>query len=152
MSDLTKEVRDEKDQQAELIAALAGTAVAGGVLTTKKFKKQAVRGPIVYVTTSSIVPAATTGACSGANPSGCSYVAVSATCPSGFRVIGGGIKFPDPSTPPNTNTFISDSYPTANGWAGHAGNFAFPNRISTLAVTTAICAQANLAAGSPPSS
>ena len=39
-----------------LIAALGGTAVAGGVLTTKKFKKQAVRGPVQYVAVTTSVP------------------------------------------------------------------------------------------------
>jgi hypothetical protein len=123
-----------------LVAALAGTAVASGVLTNKKFKKQAVRGPITYATTTITVPPAVGGR---------SYVAVAVACPSGFKVIGGGIKIPDPDAA--ASVYISDSYPTATGWAGHLGNYQTPN-VATTATTTAICARGNSTSGSPPAS
>jgi hypothetical protein len=77
-----------------LVAALAGTAFAGGgFVTKKKFNKfksstntqistlssQAVKGPIRYVTQTASVPNAP------ATP-----VQVTATCPTGTKVLGGG--------------------------------------------------------------
>jgi hypothetical protein len=125
-----------------LIAALGGTAVAGsGFLTTKKFKKQAVRGPIVYSVTNTAVP--------GVNPADSSYVGVSASCPSGTKVIGGGIKIPDPDN--NGSAYQNDSYPTTSGWAGHVSNYAGAGS-DTTATTIAVCATVKSSTGSPPSS
>ena len=64
-----------------LIAALGGTAVAGGVLTTKKFKKQAVPGPVQYVAVTTSVPSTNVPNSPGFH--------VPATCPAGTHVLGG---------------------------------------------------------------
>lgn len=117
-----------------LVAALGGTAIAGGVLTTKKFKNQAVRGPVVYATTSSSVGNTNTAS----NPG----VHVTATCPSGTHVIGGGIKVSD-----EPDMFVNDSYPTTTGWAGTVYN----SSTTQTATTTAICATVKGVSGAPPS-
>src|SRR3954449_13524038 len=70
-----------------LIAALAGTAVAGGSFLPKskftKFKQNtAVKGPITYVNQTQTVAYSASG--TGTN--------VSAACPSGFFPVGGGFK------------------------------------------------------------
>jgi hypothetical protein len=122
-----------------LVAALAGTAVAGGgFLTKKKFKNQAVRGPVTYVTTTTVDTA------DGFGPT--AFKTASATCPGGTHVIGGGIKgeFPE-------DDFIFDSYPTATGWTGRV----FANHgagTSSTFTTTAICAVAKQTSGAPPTS
>jgi hypothetical protein len=114
-----------------LVAALGGTAVAGGVLTTKKFKNQAVRGPLTYAT--STVPVPNTGF-------GGPGALVSASCPQGTHVVGGGIKLAD-----EDHEFVNDSYPTATGWAGTVN--ADANGLS--AAVTAICATVKRTSGAP---
>ena len=121
-----------------LVAALAGTAVAGGgFLTKKKFQNQAVRGPVQYVTTSIPVPIDAAG----------DYVAVSAACPAGTKPVGGGIKFPDPGL--SGGAYVADSYVTATGYAGHVTNNA---ATATTATTTANCVTVKSSTGSPPAS
>jgi hypothetical protein len=119
-----------------LVAALAGTAVAGGgFLTKKKFKNQAVRGPLTYVTASVVDES------DGFTST--SFKTVTATCPSGTRVVGGGIKgqFPE-------DDFIFDSYPTATGWTGRV--FAAHGAGTTSTFTaTAICATVKNISGTP---
>jgi hypothetical protein len=118
-----------------LVVALAGTAVAGGgFLTKKKFKNQAVRGPLVYVTTSTSSPVLT-------GPSSGTPV-IPATCPPGTHVVGGGIKVGD-----ERNSFVNDSHPTPTGWAGTV--FTFTSGPDT-AITTAICATVKSTSGTPP--
>jgi len=102
-----------------LIAAVGGTAVAASTLTNKAFKKQAVRGPVTYVTTTTAIPAAVS-------------TAVSATCPGGTKVIGGGIKVTKPYS-----TGVESSSPTTSGWAGDVYSAT-----ATSATATAICAKA----------
>ena len=127
---------------AALVVALTGTAVAGGgFLTKKKFRNQAVRGPVQYVTTTINVPAVGTGR---------SYVAVSAACPSGTKVTGGGIKTPDPGN--SGNVYVNDSYPTTGGWAGHVSNYATGGTTAATATAVAICATVKSSSGAPPSS
>jgi hypothetical protein len=115
-----------------LVAALAGTAVAGGgFLTKKKFKNQAVRGPVTYATSTVSVPNTTFGG-PGAT--------VSARCPAATHVVGGGIKLAD-----EDNEFVNDSYPTAAGWAGTVN--ASANGLT--ATITAICATVKSVSGAP---
>jgi hypothetical protein len=94
-----------------LVAALSGTAIAGGFITGKKFKKQAIRGPITYVTaTQSVNTAALPGAPPGVN--------ITAACPSGFFPTGGGVKSDQPSN--ISGLFVQYSYPsTPNGWTAN---------------------------------
>ncbi len=121
-----------------LVAALTGTAVAGGgFLTTKKFKKQAVRGPVQYLTTNTSVPGGQTN----------SYVAVSAACPAGTKPIGGGIKVPDPDN--SGAAYVADAYVTATGYAGHVTN---NTPTTTTATVTANCVTVKSSTGSPPAS
>jgi hypothetical protein len=132
-----------------LVAALAGTAVAAGGISvsdfTKKTKQKTVGvGKLTYVVTTKTIPG-------GGNPDGIN-VPVSATCPSGLHVIGGGIKVPEPASPPNNDDiFLADSYPTATGWAGRVDNYASASNPAT-ATTTAICAASPKVTGAPPSS
>jgi hypothetical protein len=128
-----------------LVVALTGTAVAGGgFLTKKKFNKAAVKGPVQYVTTTASVP-------NGQN-SGLSYVSVSATCPSGTKVVGGGIKAPDNPSELDGDVYVDDSYPTGSGWAGHVSNFDSDPSFTTTATTTAICVSVRSSVGTPPAS
>jgi hypothetical protein len=129
-----------------LVAAVGGTAIAGGGFVTKtkfkKFKQNAntqlattIKGPVTYVTTN------TPDVDDGFGPT--ASKTATATCPAGTKVVGGGIKgeFVD-------QDFIFDSYPTATGWSGRvfAGNGV--GNTSTF-ITTAICVTAT-STGSPP--
>jgi hypothetical protein len=109
-----------------LIAALGGTAIAGGgFLTTKKFKNQAVRGPVQYISVPITVPATPTTVPEGV-----------ATCPTGTKVIGGGAQV----TPVNGTAFIDDSYPSGgNSWHAKFDNSSATGYTGTV---TAICATA----------
>jgi hypothetical protein len=133
-----------------LVMALGGTAVAAkklglGALSPSAKKKTVGVGKLTYVSTTKTIPG-------GGSPNGIN-VQVSATCPSGTHVIGGGIKVPEPSPGPNNNDdiYIADSYPTATGWAGRVDNYSAVNFPAT-ATTTAICGVSQAVTGSPPSS
>ncbi len=116
-----------------LVAALGGTAIAGGVLTTKKFKNQAVRGPLTYVSTTANLPALTrTG----------DGLKTSSACPVGTHVTAGGAKVASEEF-----GFVNDSYPTASGWTATTYNFT---SIPTQVTVTAICATVKNVSGSPP--
>jgi hypothetical protein len=126
-----------------LIAALAGTAVAGGGFLPKSkfanFKKNtAVKGPITYVNQTQNVNTVT--ASSGLN--------VTATCPGGFFPVGGGAKSNVSST--TSNFFVENSYPSTNGWTAlvFAGTGAPPGTPESVTVT-AICERATTS-GTPP--
>src|SRR4051812_13577809 len=69
-----------------LVAALGGTAVAGGFLSKKAFRNQSIRGPLIYVSTTPMIPAGQTPL--GGGPG----THVSVDCPANTNVIGGGIK------------------------------------------------------------
>jgi hypothetical protein len=124
-----------------LVFALAGSAVAAGTISigdfTKKAKDKTVGvGKLTYVTTNTTV----------GNPDPTGGTAVTANCPGGLKVIGGGIKGQDPDS-----DFIFDSYPTTTGWRGrvYAGGGATETRTFT---TNAICAASRVVTGAPPSS
>jgi hypothetical protein len=121
-----------------LVAALTGTAVAGGgFLTKKKFKNQAVRGPVQYVTNSVNVATGTPG----------DYVAVTSTCPAGTKVVGGGIKFPDPNS--SGLAYVDDAYVTTTGYTAHVTNNAASQTTATI---TANCVTVKSSSGTPPAS
>jgi hypothetical protein len=132
-----------------LIAALSGGAIAGVAVTSlnkkekkqvskiskKQGKKQAVKqigkvaplGKLTYVTAETTANGEPNQA---VNP---------AVCPSGSKVIGGGIKMSNPGVFGGTvDTIIEDSYPTANGWAGHV----IFDELDQTSTTIAICAKA----------
>jgi hypothetical protein len=128
-----------------LVAALGGTAVAGGGFLPKSkfsnFKKNtAVKGPITYVNQTQNVNTVTTT--SGVN--------VTATCPGGFFPVGGGAKTSTPSSSTTSTFFVEASYPSANGWTAlvFAGLNPAPGTPESVTVT-AICERA-LTSGTPP--
>jgi hypothetical protein len=124
-----------------LVMAMTGGAIAakqiklGGLTDGAKNKTVGV-GKLTYVTQSHVVP----------NPDPTNGTEVTATCPSGLRVIGGGIKGENPN-----EDFIFDSYPTSTGWKGrvYSGGGA---TVSRTFVVTAICAPSRVVTGAPPSS
>jgi hypothetical protein len=132
-----------------LIVGLTGTAVAAnkiglGDLSKKAKKKTVGVGKLTYVNETKTIPG-------GGSPNGIN-VPVSATCPSGLKVIGGGIKVPEPAPGPfNDDIYIADSHPTATGWAGRVDNYASSSFPAT-ATTTAICAVSKAVTGAPPGS
>jgi hypothetical protein len=125
-----------------LIAAIGGTAIAGGppFVPKTKFKKfkqntnaslaQTVKGPLNYVTANFSNPAGAT-------------TDVAASCPAGSAPTGGGIKVENDAT-----QFVNDSHPTTAGWAGTVkSTAAAPHTVQV----TAICATASTT-GTRPSS
>jgi hypothetical protein len=125
-----------------LVLALAGGAVAAGTIGlgdfTKKAKDKTVGvGKLTYATT--------TVALSEDDPVG-GHV-VTATCPTGLKVIGGGIKLADPE-----QDYVDDSYPTASGWKGHVFIGGSNPATTRQVTTTAICALSRVVTGAPPSS
>src|SRR4051812_36469160 len=89
-----------------LVAALAGTAIAGAPFLKKskfnKFKSTAVTR-LTYVNTTSNVPVG----------SGNDFTTVSANCPAGFHPVGGGVKL----LSPDQNFWWDDGYLTPTGYA-----------------------------------
>jgi hypothetical protein len=127
-----------------LVAALGGTAIAGGPFLPKtkfvNFKKNAaVKGPITYVNQTQSVN--TTSSMSGQN--------VTAACPSGFFPVGGGAKSNNNSD--NSGFSAQNSYPSATGWTAlvRAGTGAPPGTAENVTVT-AICERGKTS-GTPPS-
>jgi hypothetical protein len=118
-----------------LVAALGGTAVAGGgFLTKKKFKNQALRGPVTYATSAVAVPSTNV-------PNSTGFTA-SSSCPAGTHAVGGGVKLSN-----EADQYVNDSYPTTTGWAATIYN----GNDSTLPVTiTAVCITAKNVSGAPP--
>ena len=119
-----------------LVAAIGGTAVAGGppFLPKKKFqsfKATVVKTPITYASVT------------GNNPAG-AQTDFAVSCPAGSKVTGGGIKVSNDNT-----QFVNDSHPTTFGWAGTVKSTAAVNHTAQI---TAICAVANTSTGTVPSS
>jgi hypothetical protein len=124
-----------------VVLALTGSAFAAkklslGALSDGAKNKTVGVGKLTYVTTNHVV----------GNPDPVGGTKVTALCPSGLRVIGGGIKGQDPDS-----DFIFDSYPTTTGWAGrvYAGGGVSVTRTFTV---TAICANSRAVTGAPPTS
>ena len=69
-------------------------------------------------------------------------VVATATCPSGYEAIGGGIK----ASAPDVDTVV-DSYPTASGWTGHVSGGGATESTFTI---TAVCARSRAITGTPP--
>jgi hypothetical protein len=122
-----------------LVVALSGTAVAAaklglGALSNGAKNKTVGVGKLTYVTITQQATAA--------------EQTVSAACPGGLQVIGGGIKLSNPNISGDTS-FVLDSHPTSSptGWTGRV-LFDNPGQSAT---TTAICATSRKVTGSPPS-
>ncbi|HEY7122213.1 MAG TPA: hypothetical protein VH329_06605 [Solirubrobacterales bacterium] len=119
-----------------LVAALGGTAVAAqkfglSVLSNGAKNKTVGVGKLTYVS-------ATATGTGGSNA-----VTVSATCPAGTHVIGGGVRVEDPNS-----DFIDDSFPTPTGWAGRVSPGGDPGTTHTF-IATAICATSRAVTGAP---
>jgi hypothetical protein len=117
-----------------IVVATAGTSVAAinlNKLSDGAKDKTVGVGKLTYVTTTKAIPANTT-------------VPVSAQCPTGLTVIGGGTKW---STLPAPGTVTTDTYPSTTGWAGDVYS-----GINNTATTTAICAKSRVVTGAPPAS
>jgi hypothetical protein len=127
-----------------LVLALGGTAVAAkklglGVLSKGAKNKTVGVGKLVYVTTTT----------QASNPLSPSQPVNSAVCPSGLKVIGGGIKLTNPGAFGGTlDSTVLDSYATAGGWSGRV----LFDETGETATTTAICAVSRVVKGSPPGS
>jgi hypothetical protein len=126
-----------------LVAALGGTAVAGGGFLPKskftKFKQNtAVKGPITYVNQTQDVNTVTST--TGQN--------ITANCPSGFFPVGGGAKTNVSSA--TSSFFVENSFPTTNGWTAlvFAGTGAPPGTPESVTVT-AICEKAKTSGTTP---
>lgn len=117
-----------------LAVALSGTAVAAGKLSLGALANGA-KNKTVGVGKLTYVSGTATGVTAD------SAKTVTATCPSGTHVIGGGIKVQDPNT-----DFIEDSYPTATGWEARV----FPGTDTPHTfIATAICATSRSVTGTP---
>jgi hypothetical protein len=121
-----------------LVLALGGTAVAAKQLGLSALKDGAKNktvgvGKLTYATVTAQAQQ--------------QEQTVTANCPSGLQVIGGGVKLSNPNIT-GDNSLVLDSYPTATGWAGHVF-FSNPNQSAT---TTAICATSRKVTGAPPNS
>jgi hypothetical protein len=118
-----------------LVAALAGTAVAGGgFLTKKKFNKTAVTRLTYVNNTQSVHPS--TGQFD--------FTKVSATCPAGYHPVGGGVKL----SPDDNDVWWDDGYLTTAGYASKIYN---GNPTDATALVTVACVSGN-ATGSPSAS
>jgi hypothetical protein len=121
-----------------LVAALGGTAIAGGgFLTKKKFNKfqaQVVKGPITYVNT-------TTSVNTGASPTA---QTLTATCPAGFVPVGGSAKTSTNSA--TSNFFLFQDYPSGTSWVAQVYVGGPPAESVTV---TAIC-ESGTTSGAPP--
>jgi hypothetical protein len=122
-----------------LVVALSGTAVAAsklglGALSNGAKNKTVGVGKLTYVsnTVQAVQP----------------DQSVSVSCPSGLHVIGGGIKLSHPNVDSSDVSWVTDSYPTVAGWAGHV----FFTDGSQSATANAICAVSRSVTGSPPNS
>jgi hypothetical protein len=126
-----------------LIAALAGTAIAGGgFVKKKKFNKRinalsrtlatTVKGPVTYASVTASIPVTPVNG-AGTN--------ITAPCPAGAAVTGGGIKLSSDAV-----EAVNDSHPSTFGWSGTVFNFG---TVAHTATVTAICVASSTAGGRP---
>jgi hypothetical protein len=118
-----------------LVAALGGTAVAGGGFLTKKnfskFKSNAVQR-LTYVNNTQPVPVG----------SGSDFTRVSANCPAGFHPVGGGVKL----SPDDQAIWWDDGYLTATGFASKIVNDTTSTPATALVTVACVAGRAT---GSP---
>jgi hypothetical protein len=120
-----------------LVAAIGGTAVAGGgFLQAKKFKKfkSTAVTRLTYVNNTVSVPNTASN-----------YQHIAASCPPGYHAVGGGVKL----TPSDPSLWWGDGYLTTSGYAADVFNSISPTATGQ-AVITVSCVAAN-ATGSPAS-
>jgi len=117
-----------------LVVALGGTAVAAKQISLSALANGA-KNKTVGVGKLTYVSGTATGKAN--DPP----VTVTATCPAGTHVIGGGVKVEDPAA-----DFIDDSYPTASGWQARVS--AGSDTTHTF-IATAICGVSRSVTGAP---
>ena len=129
---------------AALIAALAGTAVAGGGFITKRKFNNRINGVNAVVATKVGGPITYSSVTVNVPTSGAAGQDVAAPCPPGTQPTGGGIKVSN-----DVDEFVNDSHVTSTGWAGTVFNGSATTHTAT---TTAICVIVSATAGSRPGS
>lgn len=129
-----------------LVAAMAGSAVAGGNFLPKSkfkaFKSKVVKGPITYANTTQAVNTTTL-------PANSNGTTITAACPTGLHAVGGGVKSATNSG--QSGLFVQQSYPSASGWTAtvFAGFGPAPGTAEQITVT-AVC-EGGSSSGTPPS-
>jgi hypothetical protein len=119
-----------------LVLALTGGAVAATSIGLGAFSQGAKNktvgvGKLTYVNTTTNIPFATT-------------TQVTANCPAGLSVIGGGVKWGTPVAP---NTVVTESGPSTTGWTARV----YSEKVGGNSVTTtAICGKSLVVNGAPP--
>jgi hypothetical protein len=118
-----------------LVLAMTGSALAAGIglgaLSDGAKNKTVGVGKLTYVNTTTNIPFATT-------------TQVTANCPGGLSVIGGGVKWGTPVAP---NTVVTESGPSTTGWSARVYS---EKPGGNTATTTAICAKSRVVTGAPP--
>ncbi|HKH41171.1 MAG TPA: hypothetical protein VKA41_04885 [Solirubrobacterales bacterium] len=125
-----------------LVVALGGTAVAAkklglNALSPSAKKKTVGVGKLTYVTAEQVY--------TGNNPAE-GYV-LTATCPGGTHVLGGGTKVAS-GYPPNFTFSLIEDYPNTSGFTArfYAGDTGVTDRVAV----TASCGVSQAVTGSPP--
>lgn len=108
-----------------LVAAMAGTAVAGGGFMAKKKSKSTALQRLTYVNEEQPVGMSNTN--TDTDPK-----TVSASCPTGYHPVGGGVKL----SPTNRSIWWSDGYLTATGFTSRVQNETLS---SVTALVTVAC-------------
>jgi hypothetical protein len=119
-----------------LVVALGGTAVAAKQISLSALANGA-KNKTVGVGKLTYVNATKTVSSSEATAS-----TVTATCPPGTHVVGGGVKGENPD-----EDFVFDSYPTATGWSARV--FAGGTGNTRTFIATAICGVSRSVTGAP---
>jgi hypothetical protein len=128
-----------------VVIAVSGSAVAAnliglGDLSAKAKKKTVGVGKLTYVTAQQTYT-------SGSPNSG--YVQT-ATCPSGTRPLGGGLKLVSPTDNPANTIYHVSSFPSSSGYTARFLLNASGANPTTVAVI-AVCGVSQSVTGSPPS-
>lgn len=98
-----------------LVAAMAGTAVAGGGFLAKTKKKSTVLQRLTYVNETQSVGLSDTN--TDTDPK-----TVSASCPAGYHPVGGGVKLTTPAGGSHRYLWWSDGYLTETGFTSRVFN------------------------------
>lgn len=110
-----------------LVAAMAGTAVAGGGFMAKKKSKSTALQRLTYVNEEQPVGMSNTN--TDTDPK-----TVSASCPTGYHPVGGGVKLTTPAGGSNRGLWWSDGYLTASGFRSEVFNESGSNATALVTV------------------
>jgi hypothetical protein len=126
------------------VFALAGGAIAAnkiglGELSKKAKKKTVGVGKLTYVNTQETY---------NTSPNPDDGYKLTAQCPSGTKVLGGGTKLLSPAYGISTNFFIVQEYPSTTGFTSNF--FAGTNAQAHTVQVTAVCGVSQSVTGAPP--